>query len=361
MTMVMTHLVVVAAMLAFGQQAPAQPTAQQPPIAKAKQTRAQPREKTRQNADAKLKQMVAVQVALDRAGFSSGVIDGREGKNTTRALEAYRKQNGADPQPSDQPLTTYQITEQDAAGPFARVPRDMMEQSTLPALSYESVAELVAERFHTTPQFLQTLNPNAKLAAGESITVPNVEPFALPTKEMSLLPAKTGAKANAAKGSAEPKATGTAGRTDAAKPDTAAARAPVTITVSRSASALTVTGEDGKILVYAPVTTGSEHDPLPLGEWKVTGTFFNPPFRYNPALFWDADPSHSKATIPPGPNGPVGVVWIDLSKEHYGIHGTAEPSTIGRTQSHGCVRLTNWDATRVGSLASPGTVVRFVE
>ena len=218
--MVMTHLVVVAAMLAFGQQAPARPAAQQPPVSKAKPTRAQAREKARQDADAKMKQMVAVQVALDRAGFSSGVIDGREGTNTTRALEAYRKQNGSDPQPSDQPLTTYQITGQDAAGPFERVPSDMMEQSKLQALTYQSVAELVAERFHTTPQVLQTLNPDAKMTEGDTIMVPNVEPFALPTKEMSMLPPKAGAKTTAAKGSAEPKATGTAGRATGTKPET---------------------------------------------------------------------------------------------------------------------------------------------
>jgi lipoprotein-anchoring transpeptidase ErfK/SrfK len=111
--------------------------------------------------------------------------------------------------------------------------------------------------------------------------------------------------------------------------------------------------------MYAPVTTGSQRDPLPLGEWKVNGVQLDPPFRYNPELFWDADPSHAKATVPPGPNNPVGMVWIDLSKEHYGIHGTPEPSAIGRTESHGCVRLTNWDALRLAELVKPGTKVIF--
>jgi lipoprotein-anchoring transpeptidase ErfK/SrfK len=107
------------------------------------------------------------------------------------------------------------------------------------------------------------------------------------------------------------------------------------------------------------VTTGSTRDPLPIGDWKVTTVSPYPTFHYDPDLFWDADPAHAKATLPPGPNGPVGVVWIDLDKEHYGLHGTPEPSTIGHTSSHGCVRLTNWDAVEVALWARPGTEVVF--
>jgi lipoprotein-anchoring transpeptidase ErfK/SrfK len=135
----------------------------------------------------------------------------------------------------------------------------------------------------------------------------------------------------------------------------------VVITVSKSSSALTVTGPSGRVVMYAPVTTGSEFDPLPIGEWKVNGVSIKPPFNYNPELFWDADPTHSKAKIPPGPNNPVGLVWIDLSKEHYGIHGTPEPTTIGKTESHGCVRLTNWDAVKLAGMVGPGTRVVFTE
>jgi lipoprotein-anchoring transpeptidase ErfK/SrfK len=115
------------------------------------------------------------------------------------------------------------------------------------------------------------------------------------------------------------------------------------------------------LLLYAPVTSGSDKDPLPLGEWAVTVVVRNPPFNYNPDLFWDADPAHAKATIPPGPNGPVGVVWIDLTKEHYGLHGSPEPGKIGHTDSHGCVRLTNWDVLKLASLVTKGTKVLFVE
>jgi len=138
-------------------------------------------------------------------------------------------------------------------------------------------------------------------------------------------------------------------------------RSDVTVTVSRAASAMTVADAGGRTILYAPVTTGSEHDPLPIGEWKVTGVQFNPAFNYNPDLFWDAKPKDSKATIAPGPNNPVGVVWIDLSKEHYGIHGTPSPALIGHAESHGCIRLTNWDAMELAGMVSKGTPVSLVE
>jgi lipoprotein-anchoring transpeptidase ErfK/SrfK len=120
-----------------------------------------------------------------------------------------------------------------------------------------------------------------------------------------------------------------------------------------------VLDDRGGVVFFAPVTSGSQHDPLPLGTWTVTGIAHNPTFNYNPALFWDAEPKDAKAKIPAGPNGPVGTVWIDISKPHYGIHGTAEPSQIGHTASHGCVRLTNWDAETVASLVRHGTPVLF--
>ena len=129
------------------------------------------------------------------------------------------------------------------------------------------------------------------------------------------------------------------------------------IAVSKSSSSLTVEDESGRVIFHAPVTSGSEHDPLPIGTWKVTTIHTMPVFNYNPELFWDADPSHSKAKIARGPNNPVGVAWIDLSKEHYGIHGAPEPSRIGHVQSHGCVRLTNWDALDLAQHVRKGTAV----
>jgi lipoprotein-anchoring transpeptidase ErfK/SrfK len=293
----------------------------------------------------------AVQVALDRAGFSPGIVDGKNGANTDRAAEAYRQQHGSDIDLAAEPLVEYQITAEDTAGPFAKaIPADLVEQSKLPALSYRSVDEALGERFHTTAEALKRINPLATFAAGETILVPNVEPFELPAMTTTTTePGPVGAKGTAAAGN---RPAGTAGVVDAPA---------VVVRVSRAAKALTVTGEDGTILLFAPVTTGSERDPLPIGEWKVNGVQYNPTFRYNPALFWDADPTHTKATIPPGPNGPVGVAWIDISKPHYGLHGTPEPSQIGRTESHGCVRLTNWDVLRLAKLVRPGTPVIFTE
>ena len=133
------------------------------------------------------------------------------------------------------------------------------------------------------------------------------------------------------------------------------------VRVSKQASALTVTDASGKVIMHAPVTSGSQHDPLPIGSWTVTAVARNPTFNYNPDLFWDADPKHAKAKLPPGPNGPVGLVWIDINKPHYGIHGTPEPGTVGHTTSHGCVRLTNWDALKLAAMVGKGTKVEFTE
>jgi lipoprotein-anchoring transpeptidase ErfK/SrfK len=133
----------------------------------------------------------------------------------------------------------------------------------------------------------------------------------------------------------------------------------VTILVSRDESALRATRADGTLVFFAPVSSGSLHDPLPPGDWKVTGQRWLPVFHYNPNLFWDARPGDDKAAIKSGPNNPVGVVWIALNLEHYGIHGTPDPAHIGHTESHGCVRLTNWDAARVAALVKPGTAVTF--
>lgn len=275
---------------------------------------------------------IAVQVMLDRAGFSPGEIDGTMGTSTERALDAYTK-SGGNPEalPADA-LTAYRITPQDAAGPFTpEIPSDLMQQATLDALNYRNIVEALGERFHVNPTLLRRLNPGVSFTADATITVTNVLGVAAPVGPP---PGR---------------------QTDQGNP------ADVTVTVAKSTSDLVVTDAAGHTLFYAPVTTGSEHDPLPIGEWKVTGVERNPKFHYNPKLFWDAKPGDAKATIAAGPNNPVGVVWIDLSKPDYGIHGTPEPSRIGKTTSHGCVRMTNWDATKVASLVRPGTRVIFKE
>jgi lipoprotein-anchoring transpeptidase ErfK/SrfK len=269
-------------------------------------------------------EVLATQVALDRAGFSPGEIDGRSGANLQRALDAYQ-QSHKDPLPlvgDVPPLIDYTITDADVAGPFtADIPVNLPDQAALDALNYRNPLEALAERFHSSPALLQQLNRQASFQkAGEHIMVPNVATAALP-----------------------------------------APASAVTIVVTKSTSALTVQDASGQVFFHAPVTSGSDHDPLPIGEWKVTGVQRNPKFHYNPELFWDATPGDRKATLQAGPNNPVGIVWIDLSKPHYGIHGTPEPSTIGHVESHGCVRLTNWDADRVAQWVKPGTRVVFRE
>jgi lipoprotein-anchoring transpeptidase ErfK/SrfK len=272
------------------------------------------------------------------------VIDGRSGGNTKKALDAYRKAHGSEPPPAP-PTSKYRITEADAAGPFEpKIPSDLIEQSKLATLGYRDLLEALAERFHSTPALLQRLNPMAKFAPGEELVVPNVEPMQLP-----ITPPKMETKPTPAERKAEAQAAEQAAKE---KP-------PVTVTVTKSTSALSVTDAAGKVVLYAPVTTGSERDPLPIGDWKVNGVGLNPTFRYNPELFWDADPTHTKAVIPAGPNNPVGLVWIDITKEHYGLHGSPEPANIGRSESHGCVRLSNWDALRLAAMVKPGTPVIF--
>jgi lipoprotein-anchoring transpeptidase ErfK/SrfK len=259
--------------------------------------------------------VLRAQVLLDRAHFSSGEIDGRAGGNLKQALAGFQRSRGIDDDGRLGPdtwaelerdavptLVEYTLTEADVKGPFEELPKDMLERAALPALGYTAIDEALGERFHASPALLRKLNPGKQLdLAGEVILVPNVSDASAPT-------------------------------------------AATQVIVDRSERTLMLADAEGTVIAQFPASTGSKHDPLPVGDWKVDSVSVNPIFYYNPALFWDADPTHGKAELKPGPNNPVGLVWIDLSKEHYGIHGTPEPSRVGKTESHGCIRVTNWTA-----------------
>jgi lipoprotein-anchoring transpeptidase ErfK/SrfK len=298
--------------------------------------------------------IMQVQVILDHLGFSPGVIDGKQGFTLKLALAGYQKANGLQPSgaidpPTAKALAQYSataairaitLTDADLAGDFVGpLPKGEDAQARLPSLGYATPLEMLGERYHTTGATLIALNsPDTKLAAGSVIKVPNVVTAgrAYPA-DLPELWRQTLAGLNI--DSTQPQADH--------------------LVVDKSDRSLSVYNAQDKLLAQFPVTTGSRHDPLPIGTWKIYGADYNPKFHYNPKLFWDAKKGDTAAMLPPGPNGPVGVVWLDLSKPHYGIHGTPVPENIGRTASHGCVRLTNWDAARLSLMVKPGTPAIF--
>jgi lipoprotein-anchoring transpeptidase ErfK/SrfK len=295
-----------------------------------------------------------VQVLLDRLGFGPGILDGREGGSLTKALKGFQEARGL-PETGRIDDATLKALQPDMvtpavvgvtlspwalSGPFVGpIPRDAADQAKLPTMGYSDVMEKLAERFHTSKVTLVALNsPTTRLRVGTVINVPNVLPAETNYPE-SLKPEWRDTLKQLSVSSAQPRADH--------------------VVVDKSDGVLRVYDKEDKLLAQFPATMGSEHDPLPIGKWKIQGTAYLPPFHYNPDLFWDADSKDEKQKLKPGPNGPVGVVWMDLNKAHYGIHGTSHPETIGRAESHGCIRLSNWDAARLSVMVRPGTPAVF--
>jgi lipoprotein-anchoring transpeptidase ErfK/SrfK len=284
--------------------------------------------------------VLKTQVYLDRLHFSIGALDGRWGRNSAITLWWYQRSRGietADPGALDEvtfrslaaaaggvpALVQHTLTEDDVKGPFVSIPDDVYEKEKLDCLCYESKEEKLAELFHSSSDFLEKVNPDRKLSdvnAGDQIWVPNVRE-----------------------------------RWTQDRPDIAR------IVVSIGGNTFNAFDAAGNLIFHAPTTLGSQYDPSPNETVKVQKITFTPHFHYQPTLFHEVPDDEPEANLAPGPNSPVGVVWVALTKPHFGIHGTSDPDSIGYASSHGCVRLTNWDAEEVGHRVIPGVEVQFLD
>jgi len=275
--------------------------------------------------------VVRAQILLDRARFSPGEIDGVYGDDFGVAVKGYQENHALKPtgtidaemwgllnRDAGPVLLTYAITQADEKGPFLVLPAEVQEKAKLKWLGFETPEEGLGEKFHVAPKLLAELNPGKKLdTPGERITVPNVRRGVL----------------------------GVALR----------------VVVSKSKRTVIAYGTGGKKLVQYPTTIGDSHDPLPIGHWTIVGIVHYPWFDWDPKMLWNVDKTLPKAELAPGPNNPVGVAWIGLSKPDYGIHGSPDPGHIGHGVSDGCIRLTNWDVDELSHMVRRGTPVDLEE
>jgi lipoprotein-anchoring transpeptidase ErfK/SrfK len=275
--------------------------------------------------------VVRAQILLDRARFSPGEIDGVYGDDLGIAIKGYQESHDRKPtgtidaemwrllnSDAGPLLLTYAITQADEKGPFLPLPQDVQEKAKMKWLGFETPEEGLGEKFHSSPKLLAELNPDEKLdTAGVRITVPNVRG--------------------------------------------AVVRLALRLVVSKSKRTVIAYGAGNKQLAQYPATIGDTHDPLPIGQWTITGVVHYPWYNYDPEHFWNADPKQAKAVLPPGPNNPAGAAWIGLSKEHYGIHGTPDPGKVRHGESAGCIRLTNWDVDQLARMVRRGTPVVLEE
>lgn len=318
--------------------------------------------------------LMQAQVVLDRLGFTPGVVDGKMGMSTVNAVKGFQEARGLQvtgklDQPTLQALAEWNripatrvvtIPPEFANDRFVKIPKEREDQAKLDRMGYGSLGEKIAERFHTTEEVLAELNPQLAGAVPSPAGAPAANESA-PTPSIAYKAGMQLRVPNVGADRFDPSAVKDAGWASTLRMLGVGTEQPkaAKIEVDKSDGVLRVLDEQGKLLAQFTATMGSSQFPLPLGTWKIRGVGYNPPWQYDPSLLATADKSDPKLEIPPGPNSPIGVVWIDLSKEHYGIHGTDEPSHIGRAESNGCIRLTNWDAARLAQMVGSGIEAVF--